>query len=75
MLLLLSQDEPGQGHAVGVEGVHVTHLGAVEVAFDLCPVESWVGLNRSVRRTSKRQLRLHRGAIASPPIVGTYFGN
>ena len=36
MLLLLSQDEPGQGHAVGVDRLLLTHLadlvGRVELA-------------------------------------------
>ena len=40
ILHLLPQDEPGQGHAVGVELVHAAHLGAVEVAAALCLAES-----------------------------------
>ena len=39
MLLLLSQDKPGQGHAVGVDRVLLTHLADLVDPVDLADPE------------------------------------
>ena len=63
VLLLLCEDEPGEGHAVGVHGLPARHADA----------ECDAGNNKAVEKLTHNVCRVHRVASEPVSIISIYF--